>query len=130
MAQCLPDELLESARCFACLGEKSLQVVIASLLCQIIQASNPMASCDAATLLNDGRCFACLSTQQMMMIQTQLLCEVLNGGGTGATCLICGDSPPVDPAPCDCSIYYTKSPNAGVWIWSGSAWEAIIAPGP
>ncbi len=35
MAECSPQTLLESGKCFQCLSKKELQIVIAQLLCQI-----------------------------------------------------------------------------------------------
>ncbi len=102
------------------------------LLCKILQAGNPMASCDPATLLLDAKCFICLTPQQQMAIQTQLLCEILQGAGPTETCIECGVGAPTDPAPCDCSIYYSLEPNPGVWVWDNvdAEWDAVIGAGP
>lgn len=131
MANCDANDLLNTGRNFAYLSERQVNTIIIELLCRILRVSNPMASCDAQELLDDGKCFLCLSEKQAAAVQIQLLCEILHSGGTGTTCLVCGDAPPVDDAPCDCSIYYTNPPNAGVWVWDSvtSAWECIINPG-
>lgn len=131
MATCSAQELLTASQCFASMHPRVLEVLKVQLLCEILHAANPMASCDPQTLLNDSACFASLNAQQLSTIQTQLLCEILQGGGTGTTCIICGDNPPTDPAPCDCSLYYTNPPNAGVWVWdsSSAAWEMVLNPG-
>ncbi len=131
MAECNAQELLLASRCFASYTEKTLNAIIASLLCQILTHSNPMASCDPQSLIDDSRCFACLSPNTLMVIQTQLLCEILNGGGTGETCISCGDGAPTADSTCDCAIYYSNPPNSGVWVWnsSGGAWDMILNPG-
>src|SRR5512139_56245 len=131
MATCDANELLQAGRCWQCLSPEQLQIVNTSLLCEIWIAANPMATCDVNSLLAAGSCFNCLSTEQLFLVQTQLLCEILQGGGTGGTCLICGDGAPTEDAPCSCSIYYSNPPNAGVWVWDDatSTWEMILNPG-
>lgn len=132
MASCDTQTLLTAAKCFVGLPSRHLDMVIAQLLCNILQNANPMASCDVDVLMQQAKCFLRADDRQIKAIQTQLLCEILNGGGTGTTCLLCGDGPPTEDAPCDCSIYYSTPPNAGVWVWDsvGAAWEEVISPGP
>lgn len=121
---------MSQAGCFACLAMDQLQMVIASLLCQILKAQNPMADCSVSTLLEQAKCFAgCASPAQLMMIQTQLLCEILaagggGGGGSGVTCLDASD--PVDPPITGCGIAYRKD-NGSIFIWDGSTWVLRIA---
>lgn len=131
MAQCDAQALVNAAACFCGLSPKQVGMVELALLCKIWQAANPMANCDVHDLMKDAKCFAGLPIDQQNAIIIQLLCEVLHSGGTGQTCLLCGVGAPVDAAPCDCSIYYTLPPNAGVWVWDsvGVAWEAVINPG-
>lgn len=109
-----------------------LQMVNTALLCQILQAANPMATCDPAALLESAKCFAgCASPAQLMLIQTQLLCEILavgggggGGGGSGVTCLDASD--PVDAPTTGCGIAYRKD-NGNIFIWDGAAWVLRIA---
>lgn len=132
MATCDAADALDSAKCYGVLTSFQLSMIQTQLLCQILKASNPMASCDPQELVSDSKCFGCLTPFQLQLIQTQLLCEILHSGGSpGQTCLLCGDGPPTDDATCDCSIYYSNPPNAGVWVWDpvGSAWEMILNPG-
>jgi len=130
MAACDAQSLLAASCKFNCLSGKELEVVKAELLCQILQASNPMASCDAQTLLNAGKAFNGLPAQQLNVIQTQLLCEILSGGGTGgATCVLCGVvDPTTAPTSCNCAFYY-RTDNAAVWFWNNgsSSWTPLIA---
>lgn len=131
MAQCDANELFATGRRFTGLTGPQLQILITALLCEILVQSNPMAECNVNDLLNAGKCFNCLTPGQLSIVQTQLLCEILHSGGTGVTCLLCGNGAPTDDAPCDCSIYYSTPPNAGVWVWDSvtSAWECVINPG-
>lgn len=88
-----------------------------ALLCRILQASNPMATCDPQTLLQDAKCFVPLPADQRQAIMVQLLCEILQGGGTGGTCIVCleGSAAPTDPATCPCSIAYNGLGQ--FWFW-------------
>jgi len=131
MATCSPHELVEAGKCFACLTPQQAQLVTLALLCDILQANDPMATCDVHELMQDAKCFVGLPLNAAKAIEIQLLCEILHSGGTGATCLLCGVGAPVAPASCDCSIYYSLPPNAGVWVWDSvtDAWECVINPG-
>ncbi len=131
MAQCDVSEFVESGSCWCGLDRKQTQIVTLQLLCQILHSINPMASCEPSELLEAGKCFCQADAKQFQIIMLQLLCEILHGGGIQQTCLICGVGAPVDAAPCDCSIYYTLPPNAGMWVWNaiGGAWEIVINPG-
>lgn len=71
MATCSPSELLAQAKCFMCLSEKQLDMVI-------LQLARTWAG-DTSTpnqLLNDAKCFQCLDTKQIDLVQTQLLCNI------------------------------------------------------
>lgn len=125
---CEPQDLLNASKCFACLNPYQLELVKASLLCQILQASDPMATCDPAELLDAAKCFACLHPGQLQLIQTELLCEILQaGGGGGEGCIICGIADPVDPPECACSLAYNRT-NSSLWYWDqvGLAWAPLI----
>lgn len=128
MAQCSTTNLLSQASCFACLAADQLQMVIASLLCQILKAANPMANCDVSTLLQEAKCFqSCTAPAQLLLIQTQLLCNIwAAGGGMGAGLILCGTADPVDPPTGNCAIYY-RTDTGAIWIWDGSAWVLRIA---
>ena len=128
MATCNPNDLLSTARCFACLTPQQLGAVQAELLCQILHQSNPMASCDVQSLLTDGKCFSCLTPVQLQVITTQLLCEILGAGGTAAgSCLVCGDVDPTDAPSCDCALAYNRL-TGGFWYWDATLaqWVPLI----
>lgn len=119
------------ANCFAQLDSWQLRLVNTSLLCQILQAHNPMATCDIQSLLNDANCFACLGEKELTTIQTQLLCEILNGGSTSA-CITCVDAAPVDDPGCDCAIAYGRVGTAVAgywWQWdsAGAKWDLVLS---
>ena len=129
MATCNTNSLLAQAGCFSCLAMDQLQLVNTALLCQILQATNPMASCDVSTLLASARCFeGCTTPAQLMLIQTQLLCEILalSGGDTGGSGVGCGVVDPVAAPAGGCGIYY-RTDTGSVWIWDGAAWVLRIA---
>ena len=71
MAACSAATLLASGRCFTCLTEKQLDVVIIQLLREWLGSSPTPAE-----LLASGKCFDCLTTKQLAMTQAQLLCEI------------------------------------------------------
>lgn len=131
MATCSPSDLVAGARCFSCIAPRQLEVIKASLLCQILQIANPMASCDAASLIADGKCFAALTADMLAVVQTQLLCEILNagGGGGGQSCIICANVDPTTAPTCACALYYRKD-NMAVWLWNADTltWDQLIAP--
>lgn len=116
--ECTPQELINSAKCFACLSPRQLKDVMTSLLCSIAG----MASCDPATLMEDAAAFSPLTAHELEVIQTQLLCEILNGGGSGgSSCLLCGDVDPTDaPEDCTCALYYNKV-DSTFWYWDTNA---------
>jgi len=132
MATCDSGEVLHASKCFLAIQPHLLRAITVQLLCEILRSNNPMASCDPAELMENAKCFSCLPPNQQLAIQTQLLCEILHGGATAQTCLICVPNPPVDPAPCDCTIGYSSPPNPGVWVWDSAlnVWDEVIAPGP
>lgn len=86
MASCAIQPLLDDAACFNTLMGHQLQVVQATLLCQILTTLNPVATCNVEELLADGRCFAALPSGLMPVVIAQLLCDLnstLSGGGGG-----------------------------------------------
>lgn len=117
MATCNPSDLVQAGKCFLSLPTVQREAVMLALLCQILQASNPMATCDPESLLQDAKCFICLPPDQKQAIMVQLLCEILQGGGTGGTCIVClaGSAAPIDPATCPCSIAYNALGQ--FWFW-------------
>ncbi len=128
MHQCTTSDLLQHAAQYNGLSAHQLELVKVVLLCRILQANDPMASCDVQSLLNDANCFACLFPFQLSVIQTQLLCEILSGGGGGgSSCLLCGTVDPVVAPVCDCALYYNRA-TASFWYFdSGTAtWVMLI----
>lgn len=71
MAVCNPSELLESAKCFSCLGEKELDMVAAQLLREWSGSDD-----SPSDLMTAASCFQCLDTKQLEMVQAQLLCDI------------------------------------------------------
>jgi len=130
MATCSPSQLLAISSEFDLQPALLLQIQT-SLLCQILQQSNPMADCSVQSLLTSSNCFGCLTIPQLYIIQTQLLCEILHaGGGGGQSCLTCSiDTDPVDPPLCDCAIHYRKDISK-FWYWdaetAGGTWFPFI----
>lgn len=118
MATCSASALVVAGKSFIDMKPQQSQAVIISLLCQILQAYNPMATCNVNTLMADAKCFVCLPIQQQIAIQTQLLCEILQGGGIGQTCIVCidADGAPTEAGPCDCSIAYNMIGQ--FWFWN------------
>jgi len=88
-----------------------------------------MASCDVQTLLDAGACFLSRNPEERSAIGIQLLCEILQaGGGSGNSCLLCGDVDPVAAPPCTCALSYNKAKGA-LWIWDNDIliWELIFS---
>jgi len=128
MATCTTSELMQQAANLSGLSPGQLELVKTVLLCRILHIQNPMASCDVQDLLNDSSCFACLYPFQLSVIQTQLLCEILHaGGGSGNSCLMCGDADPVAAPNCECALYYNRS-TSSFWYWDDnlSIWAMLI----
>lgn len=125
MANCNPQNLLETANCFSCMTEPQLSLIKVGLLCQILQNANPMASCDPQSLLDSARCFECLTPYQLHIIVTQLLCEILHAG-SGSGCLLCSQSSdPVDAPECDCAIFYRRD-NGNFWYWDATLVDWVL----
>jgi hypothetical protein len=71
MANCDVNALLNDARCFSCLSERQLEIVMAQLL---VQWSGNTDSTEQ--LLSDAREFIFLDTKKLEQIQAQLLCNI------------------------------------------------------
>lgn len=131
MATCSVQDLMAVANFFNGLTGYQLALISTSLLCKILQNSNPVATCDVSSLLNDARCFECLTPYQNALIQSQLLCEILNAGGSsGAGCLLCSAaSNPVNPPTCDCALFYRRDTGA-MWFWDVGLGQWVLLIGP
>lgn len=130
MATCNPQSLMSAAGAFVQMTPLQLMAVRTVLLCQILQARNPMATCDPQTLMTAGKCFYGLGLAELSAIQTQLLCEILQAGGVGGdSCIVCGDVDPVADPGCDCALAYNRQ-TGGVWQWNDTLtqWEPLISP--
>lgn len=81
-------------------------------------------------IITAASCFACiprgLEWASLIYVSNAIM---EGGGGGGASCIVCGDTNPVDAPPCPCGLAYNWA-NGGVWIWNPStlAWGEIIAP--
>lgn len=121
MATCDPNELLAEGKCFGCLTIQQLEVVEAQLLCNLLQALDPMASCDINELLADGKCFGCLTSYQLRQIQAQLLCNI-NALIVNALPL-CGNGSPVGVVTGTvCGQTYLNLDDNETSTWNGSEW--------
>lgn len=135
MSACNPFDLLSASGCFTCLLPYQLQVVNTALLCQILQAANPMAVCDPQAILESNPCLSNMTAYQLAVIQTELLCEILQtgGGGGGSACLVAQSGGPVAPCPVAFGIGYDDdfaSPTSGqFWYWSlaNNQWVKFIS---
>ncbi len=128
MATCSAQDLFSLSGEFANTTPFQLQTLQASLLCQILQASNPMADCSVSSLMSSSSCFNCLTPFQVAVIQTQLLCEILQaGGGGGQSCLTCSTSDPVADPNCTCAIHY-RTDTSAFWYWDDvpAVWVPFI----
>lgn len=128
MATCDPQELLDAAGCFACLVPQQLDVLRTKLLCDLLQQLNPMATCDPQSLMDSAACLACLTPNDHQIIQTQLLCELVEAGGVGGrTCVVCGNTDPVDDPACACALGYNRA-TGSLWFWddTAAAWKQLI----
>lgn len=127
MADCSANTLLGASTAYQGLDNRQLFLIIAQLLCDQLKAINPMASCDATSLLQ-AACnnkLECLDNRQIFIVTAQLLCEILQaGGGSGNSCLLCGDVAPIAAPTCECAIYYNRT-NGSFYVWIG-VWQAII----
>lgn len=72
---CVPDTLMEAARCFACLSPAQANWVQTYLLAQIASDTHTPEE-----LLALAKCFSCLSAKQLQEIIAYLLCQIGNGG--------------------------------------------------
>lgn len=71
MATCDVNALVESAKCFQCLSEKDLDIVILQLIREWAgDTSTPSELLSAAKTING------LDSKQIELIQTQLLCDI------------------------------------------------------
>ena len=73
MAECIPQELLDDAACFACLSPGDKATIELQLLYEIDDSDETVAE-----LMAKAQCFACLSEQDKSTLKLQLLCEILN----------------------------------------------------
>lgn len=76
MRSCSPQSLLDDAKCFLCLTEKQLDLVIVEQLRLWLSATTPDADVTAQGLMDEAVCLLCLPVKQLLLVQTQLLCEL------------------------------------------------------
>ena len=125
---CNAEELVDASKCFSGIPKNMEMPVLIKIFCEVAGMS-----CTADTLVESAKCLDAIPGQMRMPVLIYLACQILTNGGTGTanTCLVCGEGAPTEDATCDCSIYYTNPPNAGVWVWDAvnSVWECIMSPG-
>lgn len=130
MATCSVQTLLDDSPCFATLaGPGQWESVKLALLCQILQALDPMATCDVQTLLTAGKCFYPAVSEGMgQTLELQLLCEISAavGGGGGAGILFTEGvgAPPVDGSILTQGYFDTSGPIK----WINIDWPDIANP--
>lgn len=87
---------------------------------------------DPQKLSQLAKCFQCIPDGNKMNVLLYLACN-FQGGGTGATCVTGGNTPPVGVPPCNYSVWIQgPGPNFGVWFGDTNGWSSIpaIAQGP
>lgn len=126
---CDSQTLVADGACFGCLDAKSSEMAKLALLCQILQALVPMATCSPTELVQDGACFGCLDGRSARIAELQLLCEIKDamtgGGGSGA--LVCMDADPVAAPTGNCQFVYVRV-VAHLWAWDSTlgVWVQLI----
>jgi hypothetical protein len=97
------------------------------LLCRWLKFLDPMADCSPQSLLSDASCFGCYTVGDQQMVRLQLLCEILQaGGGSGSSCIVCGDANPVADPNCDCAYGYNRLTGAEfVWDDPNGIWRPV-----
>lgn len=114
MATCDPVTLAGDG-CWNCLtvGQK-LNAELA-LLCQILQALDPMAECDPVALAGDG-CANCLTPGQKMTAIYALACNVLDALGTlGGGAIYGGNGRPEGSVAATAPAVYVQYDSPGVF---------------
>lgn len=120
MATCSIQDSINEGACYIELNPVFRDSIQTALLCNILQALDPMAQCDIQALINSGACYIDLSPEVRDSIQTQLLCDIREAIGSGQqTCLLCGTEDPTETPSCDCALYYKRLPdgNQELWFW-------------
>jgi hypothetical protein len=76
-----PQEILDDASCFACLGEKTLQTIQTQLLAELLSILSPTTDVTPQAILDRASCFACLPSGTLQVIVATLLNEIYTSGG-------------------------------------------------
>lgn len=126
MAVSSPNELMADATCFTCLEDRQTGAIIISLLVQILQSYDPMASSDVDTLMADAVCYTCLEPRQMGAIQLQLLGQIYEAM-LEAGRVQCGPADPVADPGSTCALYYnTTTSDLFYWDDGAGVWYTLI----
>lgn len=116
MATCDPVDLAGSG-CWNCLTPDQKMNAELSLLCQILQALDPMAECDPLTLAGDG-CANCLMPNQKTTVLWSLSCSILEAmGGLGGGSVYGGNGSPEGVQVATAPAIYIQYDAPGV-VWS------------
>lgn len=130
MANCDARQIMEVASCWSCLDQRQTMSAVLAVLCDILQAQNPMAQCDVQSVMADAACWSCLSGNQSMMVMLQLLCEILQAGGSSGVCVFCEEKDPdiTPPAGCTCAQWINTA-TAELWYWRSltSKWVKYVS---
>lgn len=83
---CVPQDLMDGAKCFVCLQPWQLQLCRVRLLCAIKDGET--VSCDPLVLLEQANCLNCLTPGQLNAVEAWLLCQIMSAGaGAGGVVL-------------------------------------------
>ena len=114
MANCDPVDLAGSG-CWNCLTPDQKMNAELSLLCQILQALDPMAECDPLTLAGDG-CANCLMPNQKATAIYVLACDILDAlGGTVTGTIYGGNGSPEGVVTATAPAVYVQYDMPGVF---------------
>lgn len=128
---CDPQSITTDARCFTCLGEKSLVAMQVYLLGQILLAADPMADISPQALATASRCYlGCMSGKGLIAAQVYLLCQIAGGGGggPGTDYIVWQDTGPTPAGPpADQTkpwvMYFRSGHAAKVWDPNNLIWR-------
>lgn len=70
---CDPKDLLEAAKCYACIPKGAQEEVVIYLLNQLLTTPKTVQE-----LMNGAACYRCIPQGMQAEVQTYLLCQILN----------------------------------------------------
>ena len=119
MSTCAVQPLLDDSGCFEALTSGQWQVVQLQLLCQILQALDPVATCNVQTLMDDANCFNALTPGQWRVVELQLLCDIKTSIINALP--LCGTGSPEGVVPgLICGQLYTDTSTGTKYTFTGT----------